>query len=203
MYYCILFLFRTIINMNSAKSLLLNNQNISPDLKEIADKVFSDQRITNQDALTLFEKGELPYLGVLGNYVREKLHGNKTYFNRNFHIEPTNICIYNCKFCSYVRKINEEGAWEYTPDEIIEKVKEYENIPVTEVHIVGGVHPKRDLDYYGTILKRIKALRSDIHIKAFTAVELEFMIKKAKLSLEEGLKKLKRIRFRFFTGCGC
>lgn len=188
--------------MNSAKSLLLNNQNISPDLKEIADKVFSNQRITNQDALTLFEKGELPFLGVLGNYVREKLHGNKTYFNRNFHIEPTNICIYNCKFCSYVRKINEEGAWEYTPDEIIEKVKEYENIPVTEVHIVGGVHPKRDLDYYGTILKRIKALRSDIHIKAFTAVELEFMIKKAKLSLEEGLKKLKEYGLDSLPGGG-
>ena len=163
---------------------------ISTDLKNIAEKVLNNRRITDEEGLLLFEKGELAYLGSLANYVREKKHGNYTFFNRNFHIEPTNICIYNCKFCSYVRKINEEGAWEYSIKDILNKVKSYENVPVTEVHIVGGVHPKRDLHYYGEMMQKIKEIRPDIHIKAFTAVELEYMIKKAKLSLEDGLKKL-------------
>lgn len=163
---------------------------VSDDLKDIAEKVLNNRRITDEEGLLLFEKGELAYLGSLANFVREKKHGNYTFFNRNFHIEPTNICIYNCKFCSYVRKINEEGAWEYSIKDILNKVKSYENVPVTEVHIVGGVHPKRDLHYYGEMLQKIKKIRPDIHIKAFTAVELEYMIKKAKLPLEDGLKKL-------------
>ena len=169
---------------------LFDSKFVSNDLKDIAEKVINNQRITDDEGLLLFEKGELAFLGLTANFVREKRHGNYTYFNRNFHIEPTNICIYNCKFCSYVRKINEEGAWEYSIEDIINKVRSYDNIPVTEVHIVGGVHPKRDLHYYGEMMQKIKEVRPDIHIKAFTAVELEFMIKKAKLSLKDGLKKL-------------
>ncbi len=169
---------------------LFDSKFVSNDLKDIAGKVINNQRITDDEGLLLFEKGELAFLGLTANFVREKRHGNYTYFNRNFHIEPTNICIYNCKFCSYVRKINEEGAWEYSIEDIINKVRSYDNIPVTEVHIVGGVHPKRDLHYYGEMMQKIKEVRPDIHIKAFTAVELEFMIKKAKLSLKDGLKKL-------------
>lgn len=175
---------------------------VSSDLKEIAEKVLNNKRITDEEGLLLFEKGELAFLGSLSNFVREKKHGNYTFFNRNFHIEPTNICIYNCKFCSYVRKINEKGAWEYSIEDILNKVRSYENIPVTEVHIVGGVHPKRDLHYYGEMLQKIKEIRPDIHIKAFTAVELEFMIKKAKLSLEDGLKKLKEYGLDSLPGGG-
>ena len=128
---------------------------------------------------------------MLADHVRVKNNGNYTFFNRNFHFEPTNICIYNCKFCSYKRKINEPGSWEYSYDDLLGRLKEYDGKPLTEIHIVGGVHPKRDLHYYGKMLQLVKSHRPDIHIKAFTAIELDFMIRKAGMELREGLKLLK------------
>lgn len=181
---------------------LLINSNISKDLKEIANKIIDGVRITDNEGLLLYEKAELSFLGILANYIREKRHGDITYYNRNFHIEPTNICIYNCKFCSYVRKINQEGAWEFSIDDILETVNKYKGKGVTEVHIVGGVHPNRDLYYYGEMMQKIKEIIPNIHIKGFTAVELEFMIKKAKLGLEEGLLKLKEFGLDSIPGGG-
>ncbi len=183
-------------------NVLINISNLDSNLKKIAEKVIENIRISDDDALQLFEKGELGFLGILANYVREQKHGDRTYFNKNFHIEPTNICIYNCKFCSYVRKIGQKGAWEYTIDEVLKTVESYKNTGVTEVHIVGGVHPKRDLHYYGEMMSEIKKIMPNIHIKAFTAVELEYMIKKAKLSVEEGLRKLKEYGLDSIPGGG-
>ncbi len=183
-------------------NVLISTSNLDSNLKKIAEKVIENIRISDDDALLLFEKGELGFLGILANYVREQKHGGRTYFNKNFHIEPTNICIYNCKFCSYVRKIGQEGAWEYNIDEILKTVESYKNTGVTEVHIVGGVHPKRDLHYYGEMMLEIKKIMPNIYIKAFTAVELEYMIKKAKLSVEEGLKKLKEYGLDSIPGGG-
>jgi len=181
---------------------LLYNDNISQELQDIAKKVLAEERISEAEGILLFEKADLGFLGILANYIREKRHGDKTFFNRNFHIEPTNICIYTCKFCSYVRKPGDEGAWEYSPEQIFDKVRAYDGKPITEVHIVGGVHPKRDLHYYGSILKGIKDIRPDLHIKAFTAVELEFMINKAKISIEEGLTILKEYGLDSIPGGG-
>ncbi|MFW5656584.1 MAG: aminofutalosine synthase MqnE [Bacteroidota bacterium] len=160
-------------------------------VRAITEKIFQEKRISQEEGLILFEEAGLGLLGVLASHVRKKLNDNKVYFNRNIHIEPTNICIYNCKFCSYARKINEEGAWEYLPEDILKKINVYPVGSITEVHIVGGVHPSRNLDYYGNIIKEIKTSRPELHIKAFTAIELDFMIRKAGLSLEEGLSKLK------------
>ncbi|MCD6556821.1 MAG: aminofutalosine synthase MqnE [Bacteroidales bacterium] len=188
--------------MNSNILTLLNAEGLDIDLKNIAQKIVNNIRISDDEAILLYKKGELGFLGVLANFIREQKHGNKTYFNKNFHIEPTNICIYNCKFCSYVRKIGQEGAWEYTIDEILKTVESYKNTGVTEVHIVGGVHPKRDLHYYGEMMRKIKEIIPNIHIKAFTAVELEYMIKKAKLSLEDGLLKLKEYGLDSIPGGG-
>ena len=188
--------------MNSNILTLLNAEGLDKDLKNIAQKIVNNIRISDDEAILLYKKGELGFLGVLANFIREQKHGNKTYFNKNFHIEPTNICIYNCKFCSYVRKIGQEGAWEYTIDEILKTVESYKNTGVTEVHIVGGVHPKRDLHYYGEMMQKIKEIIPNIHIKAFTAVELEYMIKKAKLSLEDGLLKLKEYGLDSIPGGG-
>ncbi|RLD50846.1 MAG: aminofutalosine synthase MqnE [Bacteroidetes bacterium] len=188
--------------MNSNILTLLNAEGLDIDLKNIAQKIVNNIRISDDEAILLYEKGELGFLGVLANFIREQKHGNKTYFNKNFHIEPTNICIYNCKFCSYVRKIGQEGAWEFTIDEILKTVESYKNTGVTEVHIVGGVHPKRDLHYYGEMMQKIKEIIPNIHIKAFTAVELEYMIKKAKLSLEDGLLKLKEYGLDSIPGGG-
>ena len=170
---------------------LVEKSSISPGLKTIASKVESGERITAAEGLLLFEEGEIGFLGMLANSVREKKNGRFTYFNRNFHIEPTNVCVFACKFCSYSRLYkNREEGWELSKEQMLDRVKAYNGIPVTEVHIVGGVHPKLDLDFFCDVLKEIKALRPDMHIKAFTAVELDYMIRKAKLSYEEGLKKL-------------
>ena len=127
----------------------------------------------------------------MANFIREKRHGNFTYFNRNFHIEPTNVCVFSCKFCSYSKLYSKrEEGWELSVDEMMEKVKAYDGQPITEVHIVGGVHPKMDIYYFADLLRKIKTHRPDLHIKGFTAVELDYMFRKAKLSREEGMKLL-------------
>jgi aminodeoxyfutalosine synthase len=183
-----------------------NIEVILPDLDEeskgIAEKVFNGSRISEEEGLLLYEQADLGFLGVLADHIRTKKNGDYTYFNRNFHFEPTNICIYNCKFCSYKRRINEPGSWEYTYDDLLNKLKEYDGKPLTEVHIVGGVHPHRDLHYYGKMLQLVKSHRPDIHIKAFTAIELDFMIKKAGMELSEGLKLLKEYGLDSIPGGG-
>jgi aminodeoxyfutalosine synthase len=162
-----------------------------PLLLNVGEKIIEGERISEEDTLLLFEKAPLSYVGMLANLVREKLHGNTTYFNRNFHIEPTNVCVFSCQFCSYSRLYaKREDGWELTIDEMVDRVKKYDGIPVTEVHIVGGVHPKMDLRFFATLLKAIKIHRPELHIKAFTAVEYDYMFRKAKVSVEEGLKFL-------------
>ena len=176
---------------NNSQSILLDSA-ISSEFKNIAKKVFANERITFEEGVLLYEKAEIGYLGVLANYIREKINGNNVYFNRNFHIEPTNICVFDCKFCSYSRLLKQkEEAWELTEEEILNTVKSYSNKAVTEIHIVGGVHPKMGLMYFANLIKKIKAIRPDIHVKAFTAVELEYMCRKAKVSYKEGLQILK------------
>ena len=160
-------------------------------LKQIGEKVFQGTRITNEECIYLFEHASLPFVGTLANYIREKKHGDTTYFNRNFHIEPTNVCVYSCKFCSYSRLYaKREDGWELNIDQMVDIVKSYEGKAVTEVHIVGGVHPKMDMAYFIELIQKIKEIRPDLHVKAFTAVELDYMFRKAKLSVEEGMKKL-------------
>ncbi len=171
---------------------VLLDANISKDLKSIAEKVYNNQRITFDEGVMLYEKAELAFVGSLANYIREQKNGNYVYFNRNIHIEPTNICVFDCKFCSYSRLLkNKEEGWELSEQEILDIMKSYENKPITEVHIVGGVHPKMGLMYFANLIKKIKNIRPDIHVKAFTAVELEYMCRKAKVSYKEGLTILK------------
>ncbi|MFN7119785.1 MAG: aminofutalosine synthase MqnE [Saprospiraceae bacterium] len=171
---------------------LLEDKKLRSDLRNIAQKVFDNQRITEEEGLLLFEAGELGYLGSLANYIREKRHGHRTYFNRNFHIEPTNVCIYTCKFCSYSRLIKQRSeGWEYTMDDMMNIVKQYDNQPVTEVHIVGGVLPQYDLQFYTEFFKNIKAHRPELHVKALTPVEYHYIFKKAKVSYEEGMRLIK------------
>ena len=130
--------------------IILNDNTLSPELQRIARKVAQNERITEGEGLHLFDAAPLAYLGALANYVREQKHGDATFFNRNFHIEPTNLCIYTCKFCSYSRLIKQRGdnSWEYTMEDMLNIVKKYDNQPVTEVHIVGGVLPQYDLPFY-------------------------------------------------------
>jgi aminodeoxyfutalosine synthase len=176
-----------------------------PSLQKIADKVLSDtpQRITPEEGKLLFEKASLPYLGMLANHIREKKHGNTTYFNRNFHIEPTNVCVFSCAFCSYSRLYaNKEDGWELSIDQMIDIVKKYNDKKATEVHIVGGVHPKMNMAYFTELIGKIRETAPHLHIKAFTAVELDYMFRKAKLTVEEGLKQLKAAGLQSLPGGG-
>jgi aminodeoxyfutalosine synthase len=165
---------------------------IQSTLKKIENKVLNHERISFDEGVFLYNYGELGFLGRLANFVREHKNGLNTYFNRNFHIEPTNICVYDCKFCSYSRLLkHKEEGWELSVEDILNKVRSYDGQPVTEVHIVGGVHPKMGLYYFADLIKKVKEIRPDIHVKAFTAVELHYMCKKAKVSYKEGLQILK------------
>ena len=158
-------------------------------LQKIGNKIIHNERIGFDEGVYLFEKASLPYVGALANWKRESLHGDTTYFNKNFHIEPTNDCVFSCKFCSYSKLYaHKEEGWELTIDQMMDIVKSYDGKPVTEVHIVGGVHPKLTLEFFITLLKAIKAHRPELHIKGFTPVELDYMFRKAKLSTEEGMK---------------
>jgi aminodeoxyfutalosine synthase len=160
-------------------------------LRIIGKKIVSKERITPDDGLLLFERGSLSFLGALANHVRERLHGDVTYFNRNFHIEPTNVCVFACKFCSYSRLYaHRDEGWELSKQQMLDIVKSYDGKPVTEVHIVGGVHPKMNLQFFAELLREIKAHRPELHIKGFTAVELDYMFRKAKMSIDEGMKFL-------------
>ncbi len=169
----------------------LQNKWLKGQEKQIAEKVIEGERITDEEGLFLYEQPELPYLGMLADYIRRQRHGRHTFFNRNFHIEPTNVCIYDCAFCSYSRKIRKrEDGWEYNAEEMLDMVKKYDGKPVTEVHIVGGVLPQYDLQFYTDLFKAIKAHRPELHIKALTPVEYHYIFKKAKVSYEEGLRQL-------------
>lgn len=172
------------------------------DLKQIAGKAVSGVRITPDEGLMLYEKAGLPFLGVLSSFLRKKMNGESVFYNRNFHIEPSNRCIYNCRFCSYRKPAGDPDSWDYNHDEMLGIVKKFDNKNVSEVHIVGGVHPYHDLHYYGSLIRKIKTHRPSLHVKAFTAVELDYMIRLAGLSIEEGLSKLKEYGLDSIPGGG-
>jgi aminodeoxyfutalosine synthase len=169
----------------------LLNQINDKELRLVADKITGNIRISPEDGLLLYKKADLTLLGLFAGIVRRKHNGNFAYFNRNFHIEPTNKCIYNCRFCSYHKPVGDPESWEYSHEEMLEIVKRFDNKDVTEVHIVGGVHPSYDLHYWGSLLKKIKEYQPSLHIKAFSAIELDYMITRAGYTIEEGLTLLK------------
>jgi len=174
-------------SIDSVSALLSHTQDQA--LQKIGYKILNGERLQETEGVTLFEKGSLSWLGALANYVREQKHGNITYFNRNFHIEPTNVCVFNCSFCSYSRGYaHREEGWELSIEQMMHIVKSYDGKPVTEVHIVGGVHPKMNMEFFLELLRSIKAHLPDLHIKAFTPVELDYMFRKAKLTVQEGMQ---------------
>jgi aminodeoxyfutalosine synthase len=171
-------------------------------LNQIDQSIADGVRLSAEDGLYLYENAGLGYLSRLACLVKGRKSGNHVYFNRNFHIEPTNICIHSCKFCSYSRKFNQPGAWEMTLEDILREINHFKDLDATEVHIVGGVHPHRNLDYYEDMLRQIRALNPSLFIKAFTAVELEFMFRKSQVSVEEGLARLKMAGLDAIPGGG-
>jgi aminodeoxyfutalosine synthase len=172
------------------------------EVRSIAEKAAGGTRISPDDGLMLFRKADLSLLGLLAGLVRRRHNSNFAYFNNNFHIEPTNKCIYNCRFCSYHRKEGDPDSWEYSQDEMLEIVKRFDAKNVTEVHIVGGVHPSYDLYYWGSLIRKIKDHRPSLHVKAFSAIELDYMISSAGLSIKDGLFRLKEYGLDSIPGGG-
>jgi aminodeoxyfutalosine synthase len=180
---------------------ILRKLNLSPEILSIAEKILKGERITADDAMILYTKAELGLLGVFANYVRESKNGNNVFFIQNSHLEPTNICIYKCLFCSYSQKSESNSAWELSDEEIIVKLNELPE-GIKELHITGGVHPEKDLNYYIAIIKLIKSLKPGINIKAFSAVELFYVFERAGISYENGLTKLKSAGLDALPGGG-
>lgn len=189
------------IQKESIEALITKQRDLN--LQIIGFKIINQERLTPEEGLILFEKGSLSFTGALANFVRERLHGDKTYFNRNFHIEPTNVCVFACKFCSYSRLYaHRDEGWELSLEQMLDIVKSYDGQPVTEVHIVGGVHPKLNLAFFAELLSRIKAIRPNLHIKGFTPVELDYMFRKAKVSVEDGMALLHKAGLDSLPGGG-
>jgi aminodeoxyfutalosine synthase len=173
-----------------------------PLLKEIAAKISYGGRINTDEGLALYTGADLSLLAMLSGIVRRRQNHNYVFFNKNFHIEPTNKCIHNCRFCSYHKPDGDPESWEYTHDEMLGIVRKFDDKEVTEVHIVGGVHPSYDIHYYGELVKKIKQYRPGLHIKAFSAIELDYMITKSGVTVSDGLKELKKYGLDSIPGGG-
>ncbi|MBE7175451.1 MAG: aminofutalosine synthase MqnE [Mucilaginibacter polytrichastri] len=171
---------------------LANDGHLDATLRTISRKVLGGERISFDEGVYLYEHAELGFLGTLANFIREKKHGDNTYFNRNFHIEPTNLCVYDCKFCSYSRLLKQrEDGWEFSMEQMMDIIRKYDEQPVTEVHIVGGVLPQYDLPFYEEFFRQIKAHRPGLHVKALTPVEYHYIFKKAKIDYATGMQRMK------------
>jgi aminodeoxyfutalosine synthase len=158
-------------------------------IADIAEKVLTQERLSIDDGLRLYS-ADLFAVGALANHVRERMHGDLSYFNVNQHVNYTNICNKLCRFCAFQRLPNQPGAYWMTPEEVGAKITAQLSEPVTEVHMVAGIHPRLEYSYYLDILRAAKRARPSIHVKAFTMVELDQIAKKAKKPLAEVLPEL-------------
>ncbi len=160
------------------------------NIPEIADSVRRGERISTDDALTLWYEAPLWLLGELATERKRRASGDKVFYNRNVHLEPSNICLFNCEFCSFRRREGDPDAWYMSLDEVEARARELQGSDITEVHIVGGVHPKHTLDTYCEMIRRVKRALPHVAIKAYTAVEIFYMIRLAGVTVVEGLRKL-------------
>ena len=158
--------------------------------EDIAAQVAKGARLDEEQALVLWREAPLWRLAELAVARKREVSGDKVFYNKNFHVEPTNVCVFNCKFCSFRRPKGSPEAWDMSMEQVEELVHSFEGSGVTEVHIVGGVHPEHDIYYYCDMIRKVKRILPSVAVKAFTAIELSYMIRKASLSVEEGLKLL-------------
>ena len=170
-------------------------------LNRIVDKVLSNQRITEKEALFLYNQLPLSKLVELAHYIKTYRFDKQVFFIQNVHIEPTNSCVHRCKFCSFHKQPGEELFWEYSIEEIQNFLK---TIPKTiqEIHITGGVHPRRDIGWYRELLFAVKEIHPQAQIKAFTAIEIHYMAKLSSLSISDTLTMLKNAGLNSLAGGG-
>ena len=160
------------------------------DLCDIAERVLASERLSLDDGARLY-RADVHAVGALANHVRERLHGDIAYFNVNQHVNYTNICNKLCRFCAFQRLPGQEGAYWWTPEQCAQKIREHLHEPVTEVHMVAGIHPKLEYAYFLDLLRAVKSARPSIHIKAFTMVEVAFLAKRGKMTIRETLERMK------------
>jgi aminodeoxyfutalosine synthase len=160
-------------------------------LKPIASKVLAGERLSEDDGILLYRSPDLLAVGWLANHVREKRHGNVTYFNVNRHINPTNVCVAHCKLCAFGRDASSPGAYTFALEEIYQRAEQGVREGATEFHIVGGLHPDLTFDHYLEMVRGLKQRCPTVHLKAFTMVEVHFFSRIAKISVEEVLQKMK------------
>jgi aminodeoxyfutalosine synthase len=153
----------------------LHDRLTSAGLQDIAAKVEAGVRLDLEDGVRLFEAPDLLAVGALANRERERRHGSRTYYNHNIRLEATNVCVASCLFCSFARlKPGDPGAYTMTLEQVFEKLRARKNQPLTEVHVVNGLHPDLPFDYYKELLRGFKRIRPEVHLKCFTAVEIAF-----------------------------
>ena len=166
-------------------------QTNDPRLERIYDKVVARQRLNADDALALYRSPDILAVGWMANHVRERLHGDRTYFNVNRHLNPTNVCVAACRLCAFGRKKDTPGAYTMALEEAFETAASGYNEAVTEFHIVGGLHPDLPFQYFLDLVSGLKQRFPQVHLKAFTMVEVAYLAKRAKLSIRETLEQLK------------
>lgn len=172
------------------------------DLADIHEKVVAGRRLSREDGLRLFESQDLLTIGFLANLVRQRLHGQQTYWVYNQHINYSNICINGCRFCAFSRSLGEEGGFSLTVDQIAHKVRERLHEPITEIHVVGGCHPDLPFSYYLDLVRTIKEMRPEATVKAFTAVEVAHLAQKEGITIAEVLLALKEAGVKALPGGG-
>jgi aminodeoxyfutalosine synthase len=173
-----------------------------PKLIPIREKVVAEERLDQTDALALYATGDILALGWLANHVRERMHGDRTYFNVNRHINPTNVCVAACRLCAFGRKKDAPGAYTMALAEVFETARSGYTEAVTEFHIVGGLHPDLPFQYFLDLIHGLKQRFPRVHLKAFTMVEVAYLARRAKLSIEETLWQLKQAGVDSLPGGG-
>ena len=171
-------------------------------LKPVADKVLAQQRLNLHDAIALYRSPDILAVGWLANHVRERMHGDRTYFNVNRHINPTNVCVAACRLCAFGRKKDAPGAYTMALEEAFQTAASGYSESVTEFHIVGGLHPDLPFEYFLDLTKGLKERFPQVHLKAFTMVEIAFLAKRAKLSIRDTLVALKNAGVDSLPGGG-
>ncbi len=175
---------------------------IQPTLESIVTKCAKAERITSAEAMVLWSEAPLWLLSKLAQERKRAVSGDKVFYNRNFHIEPTNLCRFNCLFCSYRRGKGSSDAWDLSMEQMCEIARSYQGKGITEVHVVGGVHPEHEFDFYEELIANVKSILPEATVKAFTAIEIADMIERANLSYEEGIARLHRAGMESIPGGG-
>ena len=170
---------------------MLNLRLEDANLQPIADKVFAGERLDFDDGVTLYNSSDLLAIGALAHHVREKLHGKRTHFNVNRHINPTNVCVASCKLCAFGRKPDAPGSYTMALEEAFQTAGEKWTEAVTEFHIVGGLHPDLPFQYYVDLIRGLKERFPSVHLKAFTAVEIAYYAHITRMTVREILERFK------------